>query len=59
VPDQQDPHAIASRNRIDAPTTQMAGVGFFFGFFASLFFLCWPFAMIALLVKLSLHSNTN
>jgi hypothetical protein len=25
---------------------QMAGVGFFLGFFASFVFFCWPFAMM-------------
>jgi F0F1-type ATP synthase assembly protein I len=29
---------------------QIAGVGFFFGFFTSLFLRCCPFAMIALLL---------
>ncbi len=31
---------------------QIAGVGFFFGFFTSLFLRCCPFAMIALLLWL-------
>ena len=38
---------------------QIAGVGFFLGFFASLFFLCCPLAMVILLLLWNLHSNTN
>jgi len=32
---------------------QIAGVGFFFGFFTSLFLRCCPFAMIVLLERLT------
>jgi hypothetical protein len=34
------------RHSISSERGQIAGVGFFLGFFASLFFFCWPFAMM-------------
>ena len=40
----------------ELPSHAEGGV-FFFGFFASLFFRCWPFAMIFLLVFVNLIKN--
>jgi hypothetical protein len=40
-------------------TTQIAGVGFFLGFFASLVLRCCPLAMTILLGLVRLHNNTN